>query len=170
MAVDVRLRPLTLADAPEWLAGEDDEIARWFEFPRRSTLQDVERAIRDWSESWRVSGPVRNWAVCDASGAIVGGVELHRLDARDVNLSYLVFAPWRGRGVATRAAELALDYAAKEMRMARVVIKVLEGNAGSLAVARRLNAQEVGTASSTQGGTFIVFHRALNDAHGHRRS
>lgn len=48
----LRLRPPTLADAPEWLAGEDDELARWFEFPRRSTLEDVVHAIERWSESW----------------------------------------------------------------------------------------------------------------------
>lgn len=111
----LRCRPPTTADAREWLAGEDDEIARWFEFPRRSTLEDGERAIERWSESWRLDGPVRCWAICDvATAAIVGGVELQRLDEHDVNLSYFVFAAWRGRGIATRAAELALDDAATE--------------------------------------------------------
>ena len=158
----IRLRPPTLADAHEWLAGEEDELARMFEFPRRSTLDDCERAIRDWSESWRTDGPVRCWAICDAADAIVGGVELQRLGGDDVNLSYWVAAAWRGRGIATRAAAMALDYAATAMAAKRAVIKVLEGNAASLAVARHLAARQVGTTPSDAGGTFVVFHCALD--------
>lgn len=154
------LRPPTLADAREWLAGEDDEMARWFEFPRRSTLEDVERAIRRWSESWSMGGPVRCWAICDrGSGAIVGGVELQRLGEDDVNLSYWVAAAWRGRGIATRAAQLALEYAATIGT--RAVLKIVDGNAASVAVAKHLGAELVGTAASDAGGTFLVFHRAL---------
>jgi RimJ/RimL family protein N-acetyltransferase len=159
----IRLRPPALADAREWLAGEDDEIARWFEFPRRSTIEDVERAIEAWSESWRTGGPVRCWAVCDATtSAIAGGVELHRLDEHEVNLSYFVFAPWRRRGIATRACELALDYASTAMDASRAVIKIVDGNDASLAVARHLGAQPAGTTPSDAGGTFLVFHRSLN--------
>lgn len=158
----IQLRPLTLADAHEWLAGEDDELVRWFESPRRSTLEDVVRAIERWDESWRLGGPVRCWAICDvATAAITGGVELHRLDGDDVNLSYWVFAAWRRRGIAKRATELALDYAASSMGATRAVIKVLEGNIASLAVARYLGAQLVATTPSDAGGTFLVFHRAL---------
>jgi len=161
----LRLRPPTLADAREWLAGEDDEVARWFEFPRRSTLEDVVRAIEGWSEAWRLDGPVRSWAICDrATGAITGGVELRRLDEHDVNLSYWVAAPWRRRGIARRAADLALGYAATTLQATRAVIKVLDGNAASLAVANHLNAQLVGTTPSDAGGTFLVFHRTLAHA------
>ncbi len=110
---------------------------------------------------------MRCWAICDlATAAIAGGVEVERIDESDVNLSYWVAGAWRGRGIATRAAELALDYAATEMRAARAVIKVLERNAASLAVARHLNAQLVGTAPSNAGGTFLVFHRALGPRRG----
>jgi RimJ/RimL family protein N-acetyltransferase len=158
----LRLRPPNVADAREWLTGEDDEIARWFEFPRRSTQEDAERAIQRWIESWRLGGPVRCWAICDrATGAIMGGVELRQIDETDVNLSYWVSASWRRRGIATRAAELALNYAASAMHSSRAVIKVLEGNVASIAVAKRLNAQLVGTTRSDAGGTFLVFHRAL---------
>lgn len=41
------------------------------------------------------------------------------------------------------------------------MIKVLDGNAASLAVARHLSAQPVGEAPSDAGGTFLLFHRAL---------
>lgn len=89
--VEDRLRQPVLADTNEWLAGEDDELARWFEFPRRSTSEDVVRSIERWTASWRVGGPVRCWAICDvATAAIAGGVELCQLDSGDVNLSYFV--------------------------------------------------------------------------------
>lgn len=158
----LQLRPPTAADAREWLTGEDDEVVRWFEFPRRSTQEDVERAIECWNESWRLDGPDRCWAICDrATGAIMGGVALRRLDQHDVNLSYWVSAAWRRRGIARRAAELALGYAATAMHASRAVIKVLDGNVASLAVAKHLDARLVGTTPSDAGGTFLVFHRAL---------
>jgi RimJ/RimL family protein N-acetyltransferase len=156
------LRPLALADADEWLAGEDEEMVRWFEFPRRSTRDDVVRAIADWAESWRTGGPVRKWAICDlGSGAILGGVEIRRLSPDDVNLSYEVFPAWRRRGLASKAAQLALDYAATIMNVSYAVIKVLPENVASLGVVRHLGAVFVGTMPSDAGATFLVFRLAL---------
>jgi RimJ/RimL family protein N-acetyltransferase len=93
--------------------------------------------------------------------AIAGGVELSRLDGSDVNLSYWVSAPWRRRGIATRAAELALGYAATNMGATRAILKILESNTASLGVARRLGAELVGTTPSETGATMLVFHRAM---------
>jgi hypothetical protein len=60
-----------------------------------------------------------------------------------------------------RAAELALAQAVTVVHASRAVIKVLDGNAASLAIARHLDAQLVGTAPSDAGGTFLVLHRDL---------
>ena len=161
----VRLRQLTAADAAEWLAGEDEELIRGFESPRPSTREDVDQAIERWTEWWRTGGPVRHWAICDIDGAtILGGVEIRRLEGTDVNLSYVVFPAARRRGIATRAARLALDHAAAEMGARAAVIKVLEGNLASLGVARRLSAAETGRTPSDAGGTFIVFRLELTGA------
>src|SRR5271168_2378818 len=73
----VRLRPLDLEDTEEWMAGEDEQQIRWFEFPGPASRQNVIEAIERWTESWRTNGPVRNWAVCDVTtGRILGGVEI----------------------------------------------------------------------------------------------
>jgi RimJ/RimL family protein N-acetyltransferase len=158
----IRLRQLTLADVDEWLAGEDDEQIRGFEFPRPATRADVERAITAWQESWASAGPVRNWGVClRATGAIAGGVELRVLDDASLNLSYVVFPACRGRGVATRAARLAFGYARRELDASNAVIKVLEGNVASLGVARELGAVEAGRETSEAGGSLIVFRVKL---------
>ncbi len=45
---EITLRRLTLADVDEWLAGEDAEQIRWFEFPGPATRLHVERAIVGW--------------------------------------------------------------------------------------------------------------------------
>src|SRR5688500_2847237 len=128
-------------DVDEWLAGEDDEQVRWFEFPRPSRRDDVVRAVEGWQDSWKSAGPVRQWAVCErSSGRIAGGVEVRKLGQGEVNLSYVVFPDFRRAGIASRAARLALQYAAREMGATEAVIKILEGNAGSLGVARRLGA------------------------------
>jgi RimJ/RimL family protein N-acetyltransferase len=158
----VRLRPLDLVDVDEWMAGEDDEQIRWFEFPGSATRQNVIDAIQKWMYSWRTSGPVRHWAVREpTTDRILGGVEVRDLGGGEVNLSYVVF-PWaRRRGIATRAAELALAYAVKEMGARTAIIKVLQGNEASLGVAFRLGAVESGTEPSGGGGVFIVLRRDL---------
>jgi RimJ/RimL family protein N-acetyltransferase len=161
----VSLRPLSLDDVDEWMAGEDDEQIRWFESPGPAARGDVARAIEAWMESWRADGPVRHWAMCDAaSGRIAGGVELRDLGGGEVNLSYVVFPTFRRLGLATRSARLALRYAAEVMGATAAVMKVLEANVASTAVARRLGAVENGTAPSDAGDTFLVYRLALTPA------
>lgn len=162
----IRLCPVTLADADAWLAGEDEQMARMFEWwPNRSTRDNVVAAINGWSEMWRTGGPVRNWGICDrASGELVGGVELRPRDggaAGQLNVSYWVAPSWRRRGIAKEAVALAIDYAATRLRASSVVIKALRENAASLGVARAVGATFVGEEPSDAGGIFRVFHRVL---------
>jgi RimJ/RimL family protein N-acetyltransferase len=156
------LRPLTLDDADEHLAGQDDVEIAAFEFPRASVIDDVVAAITAWQESWTQGGPVRNFGICDdASGALLGNVEVRLVDEGVVNLSYLVFSAFRGRGIATRAARAALEYAAADMAAHTAVIKVLDWNVASLTVARAVGGRDVRREPSDAGGTFVVFEAAL---------
>lgn len=153
----IRLQPVALDEAEEWLAGEDEEQVRWFEAPRPATLSDVVRAISEWQASWEGRGGVRHWGVRPRNGdTILGGVELRSLGDAEVNLSYLVFPPYRRRGIAVQACRLVVDYAAREMGAERVIVKMLAGNAASIAVARQLGATFVGTGPSDAGGTFLI--------------
>jgi RimJ/RimL family protein N-acetyltransferase len=158
----VLLRPLCLDDLDEWMAGEDEQQIRWFEFPGPASRENVTQAIERWTHSWHISGPVRNWAVCDvATGRILGGVEVRDLGGDECNLSYVVFPSARQRGIATRAARLALGYAASSMGSQVVIIKILEGNEASFGVAKNLGAVPTRTEPSENGGTFLVFRRRL---------
>src|SRR4051812_26459488 len=98
------------------MAGEDAEQIRWFEFPGPAPRANVVEVIRDWGRSWRTGGPVRHWAICNReSDSVLGGVEVRDLGGGEVNLSYVVFPAWRGRGIATRACRLALAHGSDEM-------------------------------------------------------
>ena len=161
----VRLRRVRASDVDAWLAGEDAEQIRWFEFPGPAPRSNVERAVREWVDSWENEGPVRHWAITDAgSGELAGGVELRCDEGTEVNLSYVVFPAFRGRGFARCAAMLTLGWAANVSWAGWVVLRVLEGNEASSAVARSLGASFVGTEPSGSGGTFMVFRRQIATA------
>jgi RimJ/RimL family protein N-acetyltransferase len=57
---------------------------------------------------------------------------------------------------------LAIDYAKREMGAKRVVVKVLQENEVSQAVACRLGAEPYGTSPSDAGGTFLINVIELN--------
>jgi len=159
----VLLRRLSMDDVDAWLAGEDDEQIRWFEFPGPATRAHVERAIAAWQESWASDGPVRHWGVCVlATRELAGGVELRDLGDGRVSLSYVIFPPYRRRGFAARASRLALDDAAQVLRATSAVIKIVEGNEASRGVARSLGAEMVGHEPTDAGGRFVVFMLQLD--------
>lgn len=132
----VRLRPLQPSDAEVWLAGEDEEIRRWFQLPRPSTRPDVDAAIEAWTRSWRERGRVRHfgaWAV--ESGTLLGGVELRERGEGSAYLSYQVFAPHRRKGYATRAVRLAVIHAEQALPIERLVIITAADNVAAQGVA-----------------------------------
>lgn len=157
------LRPLAPADAPEHLSGQDAAQVAAFEFPRWSTLTDVAGAIERWRASWAAGGPTRNFGVWDAAtGALAGNVEVTTIGYRLVNLSYTVFPAWRRRGLATRAARLALGYAAGGLGATRATIAALVENTASLGVIRALGAEATGTRPSSTGRTLATFTLSLD--------
>ncbi|MET1001004.1 MAG: GNAT family N-acetyltransferase [Acidimicrobiia bacterium] len=156
------LRPLIVSDAEAHNAGEDIEQIRAFEFPGPAPIERVRDAIGFWQESWAGDGSCRNFGIWDATtGALVGNVEVRLLAPGRVNLSYSVWPEARRRGIATRAARLALVYARDTLDARTAVVKVLTDNDASLGVARKLGATEVGTEPSPGGATFTVFELPL---------
>jgi ribosomal-protein-alanine N-acetyltransferase len=153
----IRLQPVVLEEAEEWLAGDDEEAVRGFEAPGPATLSNVVRAINEWQSSWEVLGGVRQWGIRPReSDALLGGVDLRKLDNGEVNLSYLVFPRHRRQGIAVEASRLAIDYAKREMGATRVIVKMLPEDEASLAVARQLGAKPIGTGPSDAGGTVLI--------------
>jgi RimJ/RimL family protein N-acetyltransferase len=109
----IYLRPLMQADAPAHLAGEDEEMAKWLS-GGRGTAATVEAAIEKFAEQWDTGGPRRAFGVFDSSthqliGFVEANLELFG-DPAELNVSYGIFASWRGRGLAGRAIDLVAEY------------------------------------------------------------
>jgi RimJ/RimL family protein N-acetyltransferase len=109
----IQIRPLTQADVAAHLAGEDEEMAKWLS-GGRSTAATVQTAIDKFEEQWGTGGPRRAFGVFDCSNdQLIGFVEanLELLgNPAEVNVSYGIFPPWRGRRLAGRAIDLVAEY------------------------------------------------------------
>jgi RimJ/RimL family protein N-acetyltransferase len=121
----VALRPSTAADAVTLVAGRDAEWRRWL-------------------------GPGDHephpTACVEVGGQVVGWVdhddESTWLAQGQVNVGYSVFAPWRGRGVCTRALMLLVHRLALDGRVHEVTALIDADNTRSLDVARRARMAE----------------------------
>jgi RimJ/RimL family protein N-acetyltransferase len=135
-----------LSDVDAHLQGEDEETARRFGwYPKRSTVETVRAAIQRWQENWRTGGNRRAWAARDvATGRLLGGCEV-RLQGDGVGeMAYWTAWDSRGRGVASRAARLACDYAFRELGVERMEVQVAPDNLPSRRVAERAGFVEEG--------------------------
>jgi len=123
----VTLRELRAGDAEVLIAGRDDEFRRWM---------------------GEGSPEPRPTAVVELAGKVAGWVDHDHDDSRswlephECNVGYSVFAPHRGRGIATRAVRLLLDLVAEEGRYRTATFLVDAGNDASLRVARAVGATE----------------------------
>lgn len=142
----VRIRPIRPDEVDAHLAGEDDEIRRWFRFSRPSTPDDVAAFVARSDASFAARGPRRTFGIVDeASATLCGHVEANHLGDGVANLSYSVHAPWRGRGLASRAVRLCMADAVDALPIDRFVIRVDPGNEPSARVARACGFRIIGT-------------------------
>jgi RimJ/RimL family protein N-acetyltransferase len=148
------LRPLVAEDAPEHLAGEDEEIAKWLS-GGRSTLASVQNYIANREENWRSSGPIRAFGVFDCeTQRLIGSVEAnlaHVLELGQVNVSCGIFRQWRRRGLARRA----LDLMNKHLRVAtdvrQMVLRIAPSNTASLGMAENAGFTFLGIFDEPEG-------------------
>ncbi len=148
------LRPLDPEDAPDHLAGEDDEMARWLS-GGRSTLATVQGYIASCEEQWRTNGPRRAFGVFDcATNRLIGSIEAnleYRLVPGQVNVSYGVFPDWRGKGVAQRALDLMSSWLRSSTEIRRIVVRIPCENAASLRVAQKSGLHLLGIFEESTG-------------------
>jgi len=134
------LRPFTLEDAAEHLAGEDEEMAKWLS-DGRSTMANVEKAILNWQENWRNGGPRRAFGVFDCvTNQLVGFIEVNLarlVEPGQVNVSYGVFRQWRRRGLALRAIDLMDEYLRMATEARQMVLRIAPANTASLKLAEK---------------------------------
>ncbi|WP_128378236.1 GNAT family N-acetyltransferase [Streptomyces cavernae] len=134
----IRLREWADDDVPALVELYDDpEIDRWT--PIVSPFDTA--AARTYLHEARVAraeGRKVQLAITTDGLRPRGEVLLFRsdVDPRDAEIGYGVAAPFRGRGLATRAVRLLADYAVRRLRPRRLVLCIEEANVPSAGVAR----------------------------------
>jgi ribosomal-protein-alanine N-acetyltransferase len=127
--------------------GQDAVIVRWTGVPANQT-EDAALAWTVRIEEGRRAGRMLALAIADApSGVVLGSCDIRRPDTDDSALGevgYLLSERARGRGVATRAMGLLIDWSFRELGMERVQALVHPDNPPSAAVLDRLGFKREG--------------------------
>lgn len=136
---DLTLRPWLLADAPDLQREvQDPETVRWMAIDLPYTLQDAEGFIAGTSAAWE-DRSAAHFVISAPDGRFLGylGVLSVENHMRVVELGYWVARSARGRGVATAAVGLVIDWIRTEVVPDRIELGMLVGNAASRAVAEK---------------------------------
>jgi RimJ/RimL family protein N-acetyltransferase len=147
---NVRLEPMTLADAPRlWAAAAADtaEIFRWFTHPVPN-----EAAMRIWVKK-AVEEQQRGVAIPlvtidQRRGAVAGSTRFFTIDRenRNLEIGYTWLAPrFQRTAINTEAKYLMLRHAFEEWKCIRVQLKTDVNNLKSRAAIARIGAKEEGT-------------------------
>ncbi len=152
----IRLRPLAVEDVETHLAGCDRVMVDSLGGGELPTQAQVRRWLTTNASAWASDGPVVDLGIEDnATGALCGSVGMQRglayLEASQVNLTYSLYPPWRGRGYATRAVGLVMEVARHSADVDQFVIRAAAWNSASIRVAERLG---------------FKFSHTSDDAHG----
>jgi RimJ/RimL family protein N-acetyltransferase len=113
---------------------------------------------------WPVLG-LGGWAVEEnITAALVGEVAVHRpADYPEIELGWLVFEGFEGRGFAREAAQAARNWAFAERRVPSLVSYIDRDNTRSIRLAERLGAELDPGAATPNGDPCLVYrhqHRA----------
>lgn len=148
------LRCLRQRDVEAHLAGEDDDQVRWLQEGTPGEPERTRQWVAESQEQWRSGGPRRSFGVFDAATDQLVGFAEANLELPGprggVNVSYAVFPPWRGRGLAARAVGLLCGWLAQTTAEPAAVLRIAPGNEPSHGVARAAGFAPV-DASDTDG-------------------
>jgi len=144
----VLLRPLRPEDAATkatW--GADADIVRWTGVPAGDTREGALEYIAAAEESRRAGRSIA-LAIVDAQSArVVGSCDIRRPEPRDPELgeiTVLLSREARGRGLATRAFALLIEWGVRDLEMKRIQAVVHPENARSIAMLERLGFEREG--------------------------
>jgi RimJ/RimL family protein N-acetyltransferase len=141
---DLVLRPWTLDDSEATRLLHDEEIARWFGFPVVIPPEQEHRAwIEETGREW-ADGRSKATFLLEWRGEPAGSVDVRRREAGVGVLSWAVYAPYRGRGLAARAVRLLIDWAFDELGLERVEAHVNPHNRASIRTALRAGLRREG--------------------------
>ncbi|MYB28094.1 MAG: GNAT family N-acetyltransferase [Acidimicrobiaceae bacterium] len=160
------LRPWRVTDAPALVAAwHDPEIRKRLKVPEPADEAFAVRWISQRERAW-TEGRSADLAVTDPpSGTVIGEVGLSGLDPvrRAALVGWWIAKDWRGRGRASEAVRLVVDWALSEGPLEAVMAEIGADNPASAAVARRAGLRRVDAsrhvARESSDVTLLVFAR-----------
>ena len=164
----VRLRAWEPADAPAvWAACQDALNVRFLSLPLPYTVAVAEayvaRRILDWSSEGE-----RSFAITDATtGEVLGCIARHLRAPHRAEFGYFLAPGARGRGIATRALRLVVDWSLETSGLIRLELFTHPENDASGRVAERVGftcegvrrAWDLDRDGSPEDGVFYVLLR-----------
>ena len=141
------LRPMTMDDAADlFTVFSDPAVVRYWSAEPWTSVAFAESAIARALDGYREQSEVRLGIELAATGALIGTVNLHHFfpQNRRCELGYALGSPHWGKGYATEALEVALDYGFHELRLNRVEADIDPRNGASAAVLERLGFRKEG--------------------------
>ncbi len=153
---DLTLRPIELSDAPRFAELVNDFSLAQFtsSIPHPYTLEDA-KAFVALARDEMQNGAEWRFAVC-RDDEIIACVGLRKGQKPSCfELGYWVGAPYRGRGVATRAAEAVVHFGFETLNADKVTAGHFEDNPSSGHILRKIGFRPTGETVST-------FSRARN--------
>lgn len=134
----IELRPWRPDDASAVHAAcQDPLIARFVPIPQPYTLADADAFILRSQEAWATTDQ-RSFAIVDATTAsLLGSIARHPSQGHRVEFGYWLAPAARGRGIATRALRLLVDWTLATTDAIRLEVWTDAENDASGAVALR---------------------------------
>jgi ribosomal-protein-alanine N-acetyltransferase len=135
----VSLRPWSRDDVDAvFQAFQDPELHRWLlEVPDPYSRTDAQAFVVERTAGW-LNGSQAAFAIVDsASGRVAGGATLYP-DGPGAIAAYWLTREARGRGLATRALRLAVEWGFRTLDLQRITLWTLAGNVRSEHVAERV--------------------------------
>jgi RimJ/RimL family protein N-acetyltransferase len=135
----IHLSAITAADAEIITAYmQDHEVSRYTRLiPYPYTLEMAQGWIASIADDVARHGRETLWAIRDASGLLIGAIELHIGDPGREHVSeigYWLAKPWWGRGIMTTVVKAVTELGFREFGVRRIVAPIFAPNAGSARV------------------------------------
>jgi [ribosomal protein S5]-alanine N-acetyltransferase len=168
---EIYLRNLLMSDVERWYSylsvPEVVEHTSW----NLSSKQDLVRLV----ESYNSDDPESQirFAIIDKSdGDLVGTIGFHSVSegSRSAEIAYDVHPEYWGRGIATQACQLVIEWGFKYRRLTRIQACILQSNKGSEKVLNKCGFKPEGLLSARrlvrgQPKDFLVYSVVLNQEH-----
>ena len=160
--VDVRIRPFESSDAEEFVAAACESVAtvgKWMDWCKADySIEAAKEWISTCCSNFE-NGAAYEFAIVDAvSNEFLGGGGVNQINTPHnfANIGYWVRQSKQGRGVATSAARLLIDFAINELKLTRVELVIRPENLESRRVAEKLDA----TLESTARNRIVSYGKA----------